>query len=124
MIDSLAEATKYLAIWVAAETRATHETSSVADLKAATAKAATLFVKHAYEVAFELTHHLLRHEGEVITKSETRYTATATDGGIVVQKMDMDQDNPGLLLHPERASTENFLQLMIDLPELLFALMA
>lgn len=129
MLNSLARAAQALAVWRYVESSSVRNDASSAELKGHAAQAHQRFVQAAYEVVFDLVPRLLDF-GEVVTKNEVRYQAAAGAGGLVIQKMNLDPDNPGIFLTPEGVSvsaaippappsTENWLQLMMDLPELL-----
>ena len=130
-----------LAVWRAFESGAMG-TMELADRKAAEAKASEDFVTAAYGIAFGLVQDFVHYKneiayradirskkvrpldtdaggGEITTTNEVRYSAETSGGGFLIQKMDLDPDNLGIRLLPGEASIENFLQLMIDLPELL-----
>ncbi len=128
MLNSLARAVQALAVWRYVESSSARNDASPAELKGYAAHAHQGFVQAAYEVAFDLVSRFLDF-GEVVTKNGVRYQAAAGGGGFVIQKMDLDPDNPGIFLTPEGVSvpagialappsTENWLQLMIDLPEI------
>jgi hypothetical protein len=130
MLTAVAKAVQALAVWRYVESSSAQGDASQADLKSHAAHAHQAFTRAAYEVAFALVPRLLEF-GEIVTKNEVRYAPMVTrDGEFIVQKMNLDPDNPGLFLTPEGVtvpavvpipppSTENWLQLFIDLPELL-----
>lgn len=132
MLSTVARAAQALAVWRYLESSSARNDpamSTQAELKGHIAYAHQQFLRAAYEVAFGLVRPLLDF-GEVVTKNEVRYSAVTGGGGFVIQKMNLDSDNPGLFLVPEGVrvpaavpipppSTENWLQLFIDLPELL-----
>jgi|GEM_PF-2236371 len=128
MLASVARAAQALAIWRYVESSSAKDYASPAELKGDAAHAYQQFLQAAYAVVFDLVPKLLTF-GEVVTMNEVRYSAAAGGGGFVIQKMNLDPDNPGLFLVPEGVSvpaavpippppTENWLQLFIDLPEL------
>ena len=122
MLTSVVKALQALAIIRAAESEeartADDQAALKADIKAAIARASDQFVQAAYAVSFDLVSRMLAYD-EITTEFGVRYSATAGGGGFVIQKIISHPDNPGMLLKPDRAVTSNWLQLMIDLPELL-----
>jgi hypothetical protein len=108
-----------LAVWHYLESASAKDEADPAELKSRIAHAHEGFVTGAYAVAFELVPRLLLHGEEITTQSEVRYMVTPAGGGLLIQKMNLEPDNPGIVLDPDSASTENWLQLMIDLPELI-----
>ena len=130
-------AAQALAVWKAIESGAMGKMEP-ADRKAAEARACEEFVQAAYAVSFNLVLDFVRYEeeiayraaqghpkdtdqngAEITTKNEVRYKAFTGDGGFLVQKMNLNPGNPGVRLIPGEVPTENFLQLLIDLPDLL-----
>lgn len=130
MLKTVARAAQALAVWKYLESHGPEsDMTTVSTHKSHVAHAYQQFLLSAYDVAFALVPRLLEF-GEVVTQNEVRYSAAAGGGGFVIQKMNLDPDNPGLFLRPEGVtvpavvpipppSTENWLQLMIDLPEIL-----
>lgn len=122
MLKSVAEAVQALAILRAAEAHEAvgndDESLPMAEIKAAIARAHEQFVQAAYAIAFDLVPKL-HARGEITSQHNVRYSATPAGGGFVVVKMNLDPKNPGTMLEPGSAPINTWLQLMIDLPELL-----
>ena len=99
MLNTVAQALSALAIWKYTESD-THaaEVCDQAELKAHQAQAYEQFVVTAYMVAFALVPWLVGHDLEITTQNAVRYSAA---------------------LDPANVSTENWLQLMMDLPGLI-----
>lgn len=120
MQELLVSMLEALAVWRIAETGATQETSNVADLKAAAAQAADIFIARAYDLCFEITPYLLRCDNAIKTMNGVRYSASPANGGFVLQQM--EPDSPGVFLTRYGAPIECFLQLAVDLRDILQAL--
>ncbi|MBI2798017.1 hypothetical protein HYX70_01795 [Candidatus Saccharibacteria bacterium] len=117
MLDSVAKAARALAAWRAVESDAV-EDMDAAVKKASIATAHEMFLREVYAIAFDLVPKILDH-GEIAVVSEVHYSAVAGGGGFIVQNMNFDHQSLGVLLMPNQVSIENWLQLMIDLPEIL-----
>jgi hypothetical protein len=123
--EAIARAASALAIWKHAGDQASRAAapSELPTAKAREAQAHEEFIHAAYAVAFDLCAYLYnyvqRHDDRIVTKNEVAYAFATDNGGFILQLMDLGPSNPGVPLRPDVASAENFLQLMIDLPELL-----
>lgn len=125
MLHAVALAAQALAVWRAAETDIIvgidDESLPTPEVKAFIAQAYEQFVQACFDVAFDLAPKLFSF-GEYTSAHDVRYTATPSGGGLVIQKMDLDPANSGVMLVPGQVPINAWLQLIIDLPELLKAL--
>lgn len=121
MFTTVARMASALAIWGSAETAAIEKPTNVSSLKAVADQAANQFVYAAYAVCFRIAPYILARRQEITTISGTRYSAIreGAGSGLIVQKTSLKSGDPGITLSPTTASMENFLQLAIELPELL-----
>lgn len=117
MLKAVADAAQKLALLRAAEARVKEDTANRAEARADEALVQESFILAAYSLAFDLVGPVLKH-GLIVTNSGSKYRASPQDGGML--RLAFTDHKGGYWLLPNiDVPVEVFVQLMIDLPELL-----